>query len=85
MIQESAFLLDSAERNLVPIAPLSETYPSFTPGQAYAIQSAWFALKLAQGARLVARPSGIRRCMASEQAGRVWRLPSFSPPPDIQR
>jgi 2-keto-4-pentenoate hydratase len=69
MIQESAVLLDSAERNCVPIAPLSETYPSLTPGQAYAIQSAWLELKRMEGGQLVGRKIGLTSKAMQEQLG----------------
>ncbi len=69
MIQESAVLLDSAERNRTPIAPLSETYPSLTPGQAYAIQSAWLELKRMEGGQLVGRKIGLTSKPMQEQLG----------------
>jgi 2-keto-4-pentenoate hydratase len=69
MIQESAVLLDQAERNCVPIAPLSETYPSLTPGQAYALQSAWLELKRMEGGQLVGRKIGLTSTAMQEQLG----------------
>lgn len=69
MIQESAVLLDSAERKCVPISPLSETYPSLTPGQAYAIQSAWLGLKRMEGSQLVGRKIGLTSKPMQEQLG----------------
>ncbi len=69
MIQESAVLLDSAERNRIPVAPLSETYPTLTPGQAYAIQSAWLELKRMEGGQLVGRKIGLTSKPMQEQLG----------------
>lgn len=69
MIQETAVLLDQAERTRVPIAPLSETYPSLTPGQAYAIQSAWLELKRMEGGQLVGRKIGLTSQAMQEQLG----------------
>jgi 2-keto-4-pentenoate hydratase len=69
MIQESAVLLDQAERHCIPIAPLSETYPSLTPGQAYAIQSAWLELKRMEGGQLVGRKIGLTSKAMQEQLG----------------
>lgn len=43
-----ALTLHEAEQQRVPIAPLSETYPSLTTEQAYAIQSAWLEIKRKQ-------------------------------------
>jgi 2-keto-4-pentenoate hydratase len=52
MINEAANALNQAEQSRVPIAPLSETYPSLTPEESYAIQGAWLKQKLAKGAHV---------------------------------
>lgn len=44
-IENIAQALHIAEQQRVPITPLSETYPSLTVEQAYAIQSAWLAMR----------------------------------------
>lgn len=44
-IENIALALHAAEQQRVPFAPLSETYPSLTVEQAYAIQSTWLALR----------------------------------------
>lgn len=67
MFEEAAALLDQAERNRVPIAPLSEMYPSLSPGQAYAIQSAWLELRRMEGGQLVGRKIGLTSKAMQEQ------------------
>jgi 2-keto-4-pentenoate hydratase len=57
--EDVAHALDTAERTCNPIAPLSEQYPGLTAEQAYAIQSAWFAIKRAQGTQLIGRKIGL--------------------------
>jgi len=69
MFEEAAVLLDQAERTRVPIAPLSEMYPSLTPGQAYAIQTAWLELKRMEGGQLVGRKIGLTSKPMQEQLG----------------
>ncbi len=44
-IEGIALALDKAERQRLPFAPLSETYPSLSVEQAYAIQSVWLDLR----------------------------------------
>jgi 2-keto-4-pentenoate hydratase len=51
--------LDTAEYTCSPIAPLSEQYPGLTAEQAYAIQSAWFAIKRDRGSQLIGRKIGL--------------------------
>jgi 2-keto-4-pentenoate hydratase len=69
MIEEIATALDRAERERSPLPPLSETYPLLAPTDAYAIQSAWFDLKRAQGARLVGRKLGLTSQAMQQQMG----------------
>ena len=69
MLQETAALLDQAEQSRMPLPPLSKEYPSFTPAQAYAIQSAWLNLKLARGARLIGRKIGLTSRAMQELLG----------------
>ncbi len=64
-----AIALEQAERSRTPLPPISETYPMLTPAEAYAIQSAWFALKLAQGRRLVGRKIGLTSQAMQQQMG----------------
>jgi 2-keto-4-pentenoate hydratase len=66
---EIAVQLDQAERRRTPIAPLSETYAGLTQEQAYAIQSAWFALKMAEGERLFGRKIGLTSRAMQELLG----------------
>ena len=69
MIEESASALHRAERSQVPIAPLSETYPSLTPAQSYAIQSAWLELLRKEGAQVVGHKIGLTNKAMQEQLG----------------
>jgi len=69
MIEEIASALDRAERERIPLPPPSETYPMLGPTEAYAIQSAWFNMKLAQGARLVGRKIGLTSQAMQQQMG----------------
>lgn len=64
-----AVQLDQAERQRTPIAPLSETYAGLTLEQAYAIQSAWFALRTANGGQLFGRKIGLTSRAMQEQLG----------------
>src|SRR5260370_41656042 len=69
MIEESARALHHAERSRVPIAPLSERYPSLTPAQSYAIQSVWLELLRTQGARVVGHKIGLTSKAVQAQLG----------------
>jgi 2-keto-4-pentenoate hydratase len=69
MLQETAALLDQAEHSRVPLSPLSQEYPTLTPDQAYAIQSAWLDLKLARGARVIGRKIGLTSHAMQELLG----------------
>ena len=68
-IEEIASALEHAEMSCTPLAPLSETHPMLTPTEAYAIQSAWFATKLALGARLVGHKIGLTSQAMQQQMG----------------
>lgn len=57
--QEIAGQLALAEQKRIGMPPLSETYPRLTAEQAYAIQSAWFAMKLAEHGHLIGRKIGL--------------------------
>jgi 2-keto-4-pentenoate hydratase len=67
MIEESARALHDAERSRVPIVPLSERFPSLTPAQSYAIQSAWLELLRAEGAQVVGHKIGLTSKAMQEQ------------------
>jgi 2-keto-4-pentenoate hydratase len=69
MINEAANALNQAEQSRVPIAPLSETYPSLTPEQSYAIQSAWLKQKLAKGAHVIGHKIGLTSKAMQAQLG----------------
>ncbi len=69
MLQETAALLDQAEQSRVPLPPLSQEYPTLTPAQAYAMQSAWLDLKLAKGARVIGRKIGLTSRAMQELLG----------------
>ncbi len=69
MLHETAALLDQAEQSRVPLPPLSQEYPTLTPAQAYAIQSAWLDLKLARGARIIGRKIGLTSRAMQELLG----------------
>ncbi len=69
MLQETAALLDQAEQSRMPLPPLSQEYPTLTPAQAYAIQSAWLDLKLAKGARIIGRKIGLTSRAMQELLG----------------
>lgn len=70
-IEDTALALHRAELQRVPLAPLSETYPSLTPAQSYAIQSAWFSIKQQQqgNARLVGHKIGLTSLAMQRQLG----------------
>ena len=69
MIEESAKALHDAERSRVPITPLSERYPSLTPIQSYANQSAWGILLRTEGATVVGHKIGLTSKAMQEQLG----------------
>ncbi len=69
VLQETAALLDQAEQSRVPLSPLSQEYPTLTPAQAYAIQSAWLDLKLAKGAHIIGRKIGLTSRAMQELLG----------------
>jgi len=69
MLHETAALLDQAEQSRMPLPPLSQEYPTLTPAQAYAIQSAWLELKLAKGARIIGRKIGLTSRAMQELLG----------------
>src|SRR5258708_35837440 len=69
MIEESARALHHAERSRVPIAPLSERYPSLTPAQPYAIQSGWLELLRQEGAQVVGHKIALTSKAMQEQLG----------------
>lgn len=69
IIEDIAFALDRAERERIPLPPLSETYPGLAPSDAYAIQSVLFEMKLARGARLVGRKIGLTSKAMQQQMG----------------
>ncbi len=69
MLHETAALLDQAEQSRMPLPPLSQEYPTLTPAQAYAIQSAWLDLKLAKGARIIGRKIGLTSRAMQELLG----------------
>jgi 2-keto-4-pentenoate hydratase len=69
MLQETAALLDQAEQSRIPLPPLSQEYPTLTPAQAYAIQSAWLDLKLAKGAGIIGRKIGLTSRAMQELLG----------------
>ncbi len=68
-IEDIAVALDRAERERIPLPPLSETYPGLTPTDAYAIQSVLFEMKLARGAWLVGRKIGLTSKAMQQQMG----------------
>ena len=69
MLHETAARLDQAEQSRMPLPPLSQEYPTLTPAQAYAIQSAWLELKLAKGARIIGRKIGLTSRAMQELLG----------------
>ncbi|HLG78035.1 MAG TPA: 2-keto-4-pentenoate hydratase [Ktedonobacteraceae bacterium] len=68
-VEGVASALHRAEQDRVPLAPLSETYPSLTPTQSYAIQSVWLDLKLKAGRHLIGRKIGLTSRAMQEQLG----------------
>src|SRR6266571_2147455 len=69
MLHETAALLDQAEQSRMPLPPFSQEYPTLTPAQAYAIQSAWLDLKLARGTRITGRKIGLTSRAMQELLG----------------
>lgn len=67
--QDLALALFQAERQRFPIQPLSETYPSLTPAQAYAIQSALLALKQGAGVQVMGHKIGLTSKAMQQQLG----------------
>ena len=61
--------LDTAERTRVPVQPLTETQPGLTAADAYAVQGAWLARKLAEGGRLAGRKVGLTNKAMQTQLG----------------
>lgn len=68
-VEHVAALLQQAQQNRTTIAPLRETYAGLTPAQAYAIQNAWFTLRMKEGTRLVGRKIGLTSKAMQEQLG----------------
>ena len=67
-----ALALHEAEQKQAPIATLSETYPSLTLEQAYAIQNEWQRIKLpggSQSAWLVGHKIGLTSLAMQQQLG----------------
>jgi 2-keto-4-pentenoate hydratase len=67
--KDIAALLDQAEQERSPIAPLSATDTALTPQRAYAIQRAWLNLKRARGARLIGHKVGLTSLAMQQQLG----------------
>ncbi len=61
--------LEQALQTKQPIPPLTETLGPLTPEQAYAIQTAWTALRVAHGERIVGRKIGLTSRAMQEQLG----------------
>lgn len=58
-IQEIVGKLLRAEQERSPLPRFSETYPGFTPQDAYAVQLAWVEAKQAAGAKVVGKKIGL--------------------------
>lgn len=58
-IQEIVSNLLRAEQDRSPLPRFSETYPGFTPQDAYAVQLAWVEAKQSTGARVVGKKIGL--------------------------
>lgn len=58
-IQEAAQALHHAEKTRTQIRPTSTQYPEMTLEDAYAIQAAWLAIKLAEGQTIIGRKIGL--------------------------
>jgi 2-oxopent-4-enoate hydratase len=61
--------LDTAERTRVSIPPLTETHPSLTADDAYAVQAAWLEHKLSAGGQLAGRKIGLTSRAMQQQLG----------------
>ncbi len=68
-IEATALALHHAEQQRAPITPLSETYPSLTPEQSYAIQRAWLEIKRKGNAHLVGHKIGLTSHAMQQQLG----------------
>ncbi len=68
-IRELAARLDEAERNCVQTPPLTAAYPDLDMDDAYAVQSAWLALKHARGASLSGYKVGLTSRAMQEAMG----------------
>ncbi len=68
-IREAAEKLDRAERERTQIRQLSLDYPDITIADAYAIQDAWIAMKLARGRRLLGRKIGLTSKAMQDSVG----------------
>jgi len=69
---ESETVARQLERALTtkqPIPPLTETLGPLTPEQAYAIQTRWTELRIAQGERVIGRKIGLTSRAMQEQMG----------------
>jgi 2-keto-4-pentenoate hydratase len=69
MVENSAAALYEAEQKRAPIAPLSETYPSLTAAQAYAIQRVLLGMKLQGSTHLVGHKIGLTSLAMQQQLG----------------
>src|SRR5713226_3699710 len=65
----AAILHEAEQKHTPPIAPLSETYPSLTTAQAYAIQSAWLEIKRKGNVHLVGHKIGLTSLAMQQQLG----------------
>lgn len=61
--------LDEAERTRQPIAPLTDSYPDMTADQAYQVQVAWIEQKLAAGARVAGKKTGLTSKVMQQMLG----------------
>ena len=88
-IDELARRLDQAEKTRTQIRQFSLEYPGITIDDAYAIQKAWVAMKVAQGPMLpistgVASPaSGHWSAMSPLMQTWMISVPPSGPPPDV--
>lgn len=68
-VQELARALLAAEMQRAPIEPLGRRYPELAESDAYRVQEALVALKIAQGARVVGRKVGATNAKAQASMG----------------
>jgi 2-keto-4-pentenoate hydratase len=68
-VQEIVGKLLRAEQERSPLPRFSETYPGFTPQEAYAVQLAFIAAKKAAGATVVGRKIGLTSPKMQEMFG----------------